>query len=139
MPRAQIGKNNPMFGKHHSAETKNKISLKAKGKKLSEEHKRKIGRKGSKNPHWRGGIIKRLGYIFIYQPNHPFCNNHGYVRRSRLVMEKILGRYLKPEEVVHHINGVKDDDRPENLQLFENNKAHIQFHKFPKDNLGQFI
>ena len=52
-------------------------------------------------------------------------------------MEKHLGRYLKPEEIVHHkgtkypMGSVKDkqDDRPENLQLFTNQSKHMEFHQ----------
>ena len=44
-------------------------------------------------------------------------------------MEKMLGRYLKPEEVVHHKNKLRDDDSPKNLKLFANKSKHIKFHK----------
>jgi hypothetical protein len=43
-------------------------------------------------------------------------------------MEQHFGRYLRPEEVVHHINNIVNDDRPENLQLFESNSEHAKFH-----------
>ena len=71
------------------------------------------------------GII--TGYIKIYSPNHPFAKK-GYVLEHRLVVEKKIGRYLKPEECVHHLNEIRDDNRIENLMLFKNNKEHMKFH-----------
>ena len=71
-----------------------------------------------KHPRWKGGRKRETqGYILILNPQHIFANNCGYVREHRLVMEEHLGRYLLPTEVVHHINGVKDDNRIENLRL----------------------
>ena len=92
---------------------------------------------GRKHPQWKGIIQDKNGYIFILMPNHPFCTNKGYIRRSRLVMEKKLGRYLTPEEVVHHINGIKDDDRIKNLQLFANKSNHTKFHWFLKKHISR--
>lgn len=81
------------------------------------------------NPHWKGGHHYRVdGYKMIYMPNHPFCSQYGYIREHRLVMEKKLGRYLNAEEVVHHINEIRDDNRIENLQLFNNGSDHSKHH-----------
>ncbi len=76
------------------------------------------GMVGDKHYAWRGGrnIIKK-GYIEIYSPEHPFARGKKYVREHRLVMEKELGRYLEPYEQVHHKNGIKGDNRIENLEL----------------------
>ena len=49
------------------------------------------------------------------------------VKQHRLVMERIIGRVLLPSESVHHINGDKSDNRPENLQLMQHGK-HTAFH-----------
>ena len=82
---------------------------------------------GKDNPNWKGGESKtKRGYIAVRVTNHPYGDVQGYVLRHRLVMEKHLGRFLRPEESVHHINGIKDDDRPENLKLFKNHSEHLK-------------
>lgn len=84
---------------------------------------------GTNNWNWKGGIRKCLkGYVWLYRPKHPLCQKNNYVKRSRIIMEKHLGRYLTPTEVVHHINGIKHDDRIANLELFLNHSKHAKFH-----------
>lgn len=74
-------------------------------------------KRGAKNPRWKGGRRKRKdGYVLRYAPGHPYANKN-IVLEHRLVMEAKIGRYLKPHEIVHHINGIKDDNRIENLEL----------------------
>ncbi len=59
------------------------------------------------------------GYIYVRQADHPRSrSNKGLVFEHILVMEKYLGRYLLPNENVHHKNGIKIDNRPENLELW---------------------
>ena len=78
----------------------------------------KVRPRGPDNWNWKGGTKKlRGGYIGAHAPDHPNADC-GYVREHRLVMEKHLGRYLKPHESVHHVNGRRDDNRLENLQLW---------------------
>jgi len=83
---------------------------------------------GERNSNWKGGeTIHEDGHVLVRKPDHPHANGNGYIRRSRLVMEKHLGRYLKPEEIVHHDKD-KDDDRIENLKLFPGVSEHVSFH-----------
>lgn len=82
-----------------------------------------------KQPNFKGG--KRMsadGYILIRGFRHPYKNKGGYLMEQRLVAEKYLGRYLTHNEIIHHINGIKNDNRPENLYLFPSNKSHYYFH-----------
>lgn len=71
------------------------------------------------NGNWRGGQTwHKAGYLMVRMPEHPRARTHGYVFEHILVMEEVLGRPLFPDETVHHKNGVKDDNRPENLELW---------------------
>ena len=53
-----------------------------------------------------------------WSPGHPRSGKGRYVFGHILVMEEILGRHMLPDESVHHRNGVRDDNRPENLELW---------------------
>lgn len=94
--------------------------------------------RGASNPRWKGGRLleSRYGYVMIKNPYHPRANGIGYVREHILVMEKHLGRYLEPHEVVHHINGDKIDNRIENLRLFKNQSEHQRHHEHQRHNEG---
>jgi len=75
--------------------------------------------------------LDKDGYVLIYKPEHPFAKgstNKIYVLKHRFVMEQHIGRYLKPTEIVHHINKNRQDNSIENLILFPSNSAHIKFH-----------
>jgi len=96
-----------------------------------EAYKKKYpkGRFGDKAGNWKGGrrIANQSGYVYIYKPKHPSCTKEGYVMEHRLKMEKKLGRYLKYSEIVHHRNGIKNDNRLCNL-IVTDKKKHSKKH-----------
>lgn len=80
------------------------------------------GKYGKNNYNWKGGKwTNKHGYIHVLAPEHPNANPKGYVLEHVLVMSEIIGRPLTREETVHHKNGLRDDNRPENLELWASN------------------
>jgi len=85
------------------------------------------GSKLDKNYFWNGGqSVDEHGYVLVKQDGHPHADHKGYVRKHRLVMEEFLGRYLEPNEVVHHKDGDPQNNAPGNLQLFQSNAEHLR-------------
>ena len=116
-------RDNPMKGRKHSDETRAKMSA-------SQSQQAR----GDQSHAWKGGrVLDRNGYVLIYMPSHPHVVNR-YVLEHRLVMERVLGRYLEPDEDVHHKNEIITDNRPENLEVMSHG-AHSSLHRSKKPNL----
>lgn len=102
-----------------------------KGRVISEQQRKLISERNSCNYNGLNGWghQKRLrnGYVIAYAPKHPNAHKDGYVLLHRLVAEYQLGRYLKPDEIVHHMNHIRDDNRIENL-IVMNRREHQQMH-----------
>lgn len=69
------------------------------------------------------------GYVFEYVPTHHRAGDNGMVPEHVLIAEEKIGRDLKAEEVVHHINHIRNDNRPENLMIFATKADHSAFHR----------
>ncbi len=123
------GKLNYFYGKHHSEKAKRKISKKNSGKRFSPvtEFKKgdvawnKGGKNpkiwGEKNPNWKGGYFDvSTGYRILSIEGRRIFEH-------RFVMEQYLKRRLKTEEIVHHLNGIRHDNRIDNL-VVTNSKDH---------------
>lgn len=72
---------------------------------------------GAENPHWKGGKwISHYGYVMVNLGSHNFIPEH------RLIVERHLNACLLSWVDVHHINGVKADNRIENLEVMSHGK-----------------
>ena len=76
--------------------------------------------------------INQQPYVWLKMPEHPNADKRGYVLEHRVIFENELGRLLTSEEVVHHINGVTEDNRIENLEFFSNQAEHARYHAISK-------
>lgn len=100
------------------------------------ESTRRVGnrtnhRHGATNNLWKGGrSIASNGYVLIrVGKEHHLADVRGYAYEHRLVAEQKLGRRLRSGEIPHHINGDKQDNRPENIEVVESGFAHRVKHR----------
>ncbi len=112
-----------MKGKRHTEESKRKMS----------ESKRLTAPTGDKHPNWNGGrYVDSHGYVSLYTGPNSRAYEH------RLVMSSHLGRPLRKDEQIHHVNGDKQDNRLENLEIYDASR-HSRMHVELKRELRKLI
>jgi len=87
--------------------------------------------KGQNNPNWKGGKIKQgNGYIQVKMPEHPRANKRGYVLEHIILWEKHHQCSVPKGWDIHHLNGIRDDNRIENLIAMPRGKHMRQFQPY---------
>jgi hypothetical protein len=89
---------------------------------------------GHNKAHWKGGKSNSNGYNIIYNPEHPKADAKGYVYEHILVCEKVLGKFLPPKAVVHHVDGNTKNNEPDNLVVCQNQSYHLLLHRRERKN-----
>lgn len=102
------------------------IRKRLKGSGLSEIHSMGHHMHGGANPRWGGGRVFCKGYYYIYKPDHPRAKlNKKYVTEHIVVWEEYHKQPLPQGWLVHHINGIKSDNRPRNLLALPRQKHQV--------------
>lgn len=86
---------------------------------------------GENHWHWEGGTWKD-GYIRVFKPDYHRANSRGYVLEHILVWEEYHKRQLLKGYIIHHLNGIKSDNRPQNLVAMKNGEHVHQTEPFKK-------
>ena len=129
LSRDNRGSAHPMFGKRHSLASIEKMKASQAG----------VDRTGANAASWKGGrFLTSKGYVMLSVSGLSekdralaipmLTKNRDYVPEHRLVMARKLGRPLTRQEIPHHKNGIKGDNRPRNLEM-EDNATHKMTHQ----------
>lgn len=95
--------------------------------------------RGTTHNSWKGGrTYHKSGYVMLYKPDHHGVNSNGYVPEHRYVYETSRGVKLPSNVHVHHINGIRDDNRPENL-IATTRSEHKRVHQMSGAVIALFL
>lgn len=121
-------------GWHPTKEAVERSAKKRRGRHMDDASRKKLSeaKKSTYNGLNGYGHTKDhpRGYVLAYAPLHPNAHKDGYIMLHTVVMERSIGRYLAPDETVHHKNHIRNDNRIENLELM---KKHDHFSMHMKE------
>ncbi len=100
------------------------IRLRKMGIVRSSRESQAISIEQGRNRNFKGYRISRNGYIEVLNRDHPRANKNGYVLEHILIWEQVHNRRLPKSYIIHHLNGIRDDNRPRNLKAMPRGEHH---------------
>lgn len=94
-----------------------------------------MNRNRERNNNWKGGrVVASNGYVLVkVGVDHHLADVRGYAYEHRVVAERVLGRQLKSDEIVHHIDENKQNNDPSNLKVVAGVAEHFLEHRIRDD------